>query len=74
MGRWNEFLWPMMVLQGESNQTLPVGLASLQGGEAFASPWGTILAVATISVIPVLVIFLIFQRQFVRGIASTGLK
>jgi multiple sugar transport system permease protein len=74
MGRWNEFLWPMMVLQGESSQTLPVGLASLQGGEAFASPWGTILAVATISIIPVLVMFLIFQRQFVRGIASTGLK
>lgn len=74
LARWNEFLWPFVVLQGEGLQTLPIGLSSLQGGDQFATPWGMVLAVCTVAVLPVLIVFLIFQRQFVQGIASTGLK
>ncbi|MGO2750612.1 MAG: carbohydrate ABC transporter permease [Pseudoclavibacter sp.] len=74
LARWNEFLWPFVVLQGEEMQTLPMGLASLQGGDLFSTPWGMVLAVCTIAVLPVLVLFLIFQKQFVQGISSTGLK
>ncbi|MDT0316967.1 carbohydrate ABC transporter permease [Streptomyces millisiae] len=74
MARWNEFLWPLIVLQGEDNLTLPVGLAGLQGSESFAAPWGPIMAMATLTTLPVLVIFLLCQRQFVQGIANTGLK
>ncbi len=74
MGRWNEFLWPLIVLQGEDNLTLPVGLAGLQGSETFEAPWGPIMALATLTVLPVLLLFLVCQRQFVQGIASSGLK
>ncbi|QUH01824.1 carbohydrate ABC transporter permease [Saccharopolyspora erythraea] len=72
--RWNEFLWPFVILQGDDVLTLPVGLASLQGGDLFSTPWGTILAITTIAVLPVLIVFLVFQRQFVQGIAGTGSK
>ncbi|MEU6647597.1 carbohydrate ABC transporter permease [Saccharomonospora sp. NPDC046836] len=74
MSRWNEFLWPFVILQGDDVQTLPVGLAALQGGEVASTPWGTILAVTTVAVVPVLLVFLLFQRQFVQGIATTGSK
>lgn len=74
MARWNDFLWPMVVLQGNESLTVPVALSTLTNNPAFASPWGAVMAVATITVLPILVVFLAFQRQFVQGIASTGIK
>ena len=74
MARWNDFLWPMVVLQGNESLTVPVALSTLTNNPAFASPWGAVMAVATITVLPILAVFLAFQRQFVQGIASTGIK
>ncbi|MDQ0642998.1 ABC transporter permease [Microbacterium murale] len=74
MNRWNDFLWPLVVLQGNENLTVPVALSTLTTNPAFSSPWGPVMAVATITVIPLLVVFLVFQRQFVQGIASSGIK
>ena len=74
MARWNDFLWPMVVLQGNESLTVPVALSTLTNNPAFASPWGAVMAVATITVLPILVVFLAFQRQFVQGISSTGIK
>lgn len=74
MARWNDFLWPMVVLQGAENLTVPVGLSTLTNNPAFASPWGAVMAVATVTVLPILVVFLVFQKQFVQGISSTGIK
>ncbi|AXK47059.1 carbohydrate ABC transporter permease [Brachybacterium saurashtrense] len=74
MARWNDFLWPMVVLQGNESLTVPVALSTLTNNPAFASPWGAVMAVATVTVLPILVVFLAFQRQFVQGIASTGIK
>lgn len=74
MARWNDFLWPMVVLQGNENLTIPVALSTLTNNPAFASPWGAVMAVASITVLPILVVFLAFQKQFVQGIASTGIK
>lgn len=74
MARWNDFLWPMVVLQGNENLTVPVALSTLTNNPAFASPWGAVMAVATVTVLPILVVFLAFQRQFVQGISSTGIK
>lgn len=74
MARWNDFLWPMVVLQGTESLTVPVALSTLTNNPAFASPWGAVMAVATVTVLPILVVFLAFQRQFVQGIASTGIK
>jgi multiple sugar transport system permease protein/alpha-1,4-digalacturonate transport system permease protein len=74
MARWNDFLWPMVVLQGNESLTVPVALSTLTNNPAFASPWGAVMAVATVTVLPILAVFLAFQRQFVQGIASTGIK
>lgn len=74
MARWNDFLWPMVVLQGNESLTVPVALSTLTNNPAFASPWGAVMAVATVTVLPILAVFLVFQRQFVQGIASTGIK
>ena len=74
MNRWNDFLWPLVVLQGNESLTVPVGLSTLTTNPAFSSPWGAVMAVATVAVVPLLVVFLVFQRTFVQGIASTGIK
>jgi ABC-type glycerol-3-phosphate transport system permease component len=69
---WNDFVWPLIALQGVDQFTLPVGLESMSS--EYSSPWESIMAVSLISTIPTIVVFLLFQRRFVQGIASTGLK
>ncbi|MFJ5778876.1 carbohydrate ABC transporter permease [Streptomyces sp. NPDC093094] len=73
LGSWNNFLWPLVVAQNEDQYTLPVGLALVSGGQDFTR-YGVLLAGAAVVLIPVLVVFLLFQRHFVAGIATTGLK
>lgn len=70
--RWNDFIWPLVALQTPDKFTMSVGLNSLNG--AYAHPWDQIMAVTLISMIPVIIVFLVFQRQFVQGIAESGLK
>jgi ABC-type glycerol-3-phosphate transport system permease component len=70
--RWNDFIWPLVALQGQENFTLPLGLASMQS--TYRSPVEAIMVVSVVAMIPVMVIFVVFQRRFVQGIASTGLK
>src|SRR5699024_9065449 len=70
--RWNEFIWPMIALPSISSYTLPVGLNSMD--TVYRSATGPIMAVSLISIIPVLIVFLVFQRRFVQGMASTGVK
>ena len=70
--RWNDFVWPLVSLQKPSAYTISVGLASLNG--TFSHPWDQMMAITLISMIPVVIVFLAFQRQFVEGIASTGIK
>ena len=68
---WNDFLYPLIVTSQANMRTLPVGLATLQ------SPTGGLpetLAGATIAIVPTVAVFLFFQKYFVRGIATTGLK
>lgn len=68
---WNEFLYPLIVTTKAEMRTLPVGLATLQ------TPTGglpELLAGATIAIVPTVLVFLFFQKYFVRGIATTGLK
>lgn len=74
MNRWNDFLWPLVALQGNENLTIPVALSTLTNNPAFTSPWGAVMAIATVTVLPLLIVFLAFQRQFVQGIASSGIK
>lgn len=77
IGPWNEFLWPLLVTRNVNWMPLAESVALFGvGGQAggAASEWGTITAAATILAIPAVVLFLVFQRYFVQGIATTGLK
>ena len=69
---WNNFLWPFIVISGNDMMTVPVGLATVQ--TSFGIRYAQIMATAVLAGIPVLIVFLFFQRQIVQGIAGTGLK
>ncbi len=65
---WNDFLWPSLMLPTMANKTLPVGLAALQG--MFSSDLRATAAGIVISIVPILVLFVILQKHFVRGLAG----
>lgn len=70
--QWGSFLWPLMVTGGPEVRPLPVAIAVF-----YTLPprqWGDILAFAVMMVAPVVLLFLLFQRAFVRGVATTGMK
>ncbi|HOJ87881.1 MAG TPA: carbohydrate ABC transporter permease [Pseudothermotoga sp.] len=71
--RWNDFVLPLLVVNRRSLYTLQLALAVIQG-EYGGVPWNTILAFSTLTIIPTLIIFLLFQRFFMRGIMAGGLK
>ena len=72
MWRWNDFLWPLVVAQSEAVYTLPVALARFTAEETV--PFNLIIAMSVVTVLPVIILFLFFQRQIVTGIANTGIK
>jgi len=63
--RWNDYLWPLIVIGDQKNFTLQLSLANLVGTNTVE--WGTLLAYATLAMLPVLVVFLCFQRYFLKG-------
>jgi multiple sugar transport system permease protein len=69
---WNDFLWPLVVIQSEHNMTLQLGLSTFQG--AHSTAWTLLMAGNVLAVLPMLVAFLLAQRQFVNSIASAGIK
>jgi multiple sugar transport system permease protein len=69
---WNNFLWPLLAVTDPQMMTLPVGLTSVQ--DAFGLPQAQLMASAVLGALPLLTVFLFFQRQIVEGIAGTGLK
>ncbi len=73
LGSWNNFLWPLVVAQTNDTYTLPVALALYSTGQN-QTEYGLLMAGATVVVLPVLIVFLIFQRRFIQGIATTGIK
>jgi multiple sugar transport system permease protein len=72
LGNWNAFIWPLIVTSSRQMMTLPVGLLFFSN-EA-AADWHLIMTGATLSVIPLMTVFIIFQRHIIKGIALTGLK
>ncbi len=72
MWRWNDFVWPLMVLTDQDLFTVQLGLNLLKG--QYNTEWTNIMAIALFSLVPMFAIFLVFQRHLVRGIAGTGLK
>lgn len=72
MYQWNDFLWPLIVLRDPALQTLPVALQAFRG--QFTTDYGGLMAMTLVSVAPMVVLFLAFQRYFVQGLARTGIR
>ncbi len=72
IGNWNAYLWPLILANSREFYTLPVGLSFFRGEST--THWERIMTAASLASIPLLIIFLVFQRQIIRGIALTGLK
>lgn len=72
IGNWNAYLWPLIVTESQAMYTLPVGI-SLFSGEVGAQ-WNLITAASTVAVVPMLIVFIIFQRQILEGVVRAGLK
>lgn len=71
---WNSFMWPLIVTNSDAIRTLPVGIATLKGSFRDTTDWTVLMAAATVSIIPVVIVFLIGQKQFMKGIMAGGLK
>ncbi len=69
---WNDFMWPLIVIDSLRLKTLPIGLAQFQG--PYATEWHLLMAASVIVMVPVLIVFIAGQRYFVRGIILSGLK
>lgn len=74
MGSWNSYLWPLFVARRAEVMTLPVALASLQGGPRALTEWNLVMAGSVVAVLPILVVYLLAQRWFVQGVVSSGIK
>jgi multiple sugar transport system permease protein len=74
LGEWNNFVWPLIVIQSAANRTLPLALGLLNSTTTGAATLGVLMAAAMLVSLPTLILFLVFQKQFVRGIALTGIK
>jgi multiple sugar transport system permease protein len=69
---WNNFLWPLIVINSDNRKMLTVGLSTFQG--QFNTHWGWLMAGSMLSLLPMLVVFFAAQRYFVQGIQFSGFK
>ena len=72
MASWNTFAWPVIVLNSPERFTLPVGLNFFKG--LYVTRWTMVMAGSMFNTVPVLLLFAVFQRRFVEGVATTGVK
>jgi ABC-type glycerol-3-phosphate transport system permease component len=72
MANWDSFLWPLVVVNKEQFTTLPLGISSFVG--QYQTAYNQLMAVSIVGMLPILFVFLLFQKQFVQGIATTGTK
>lgn len=72
VNQWNNFLWPMIVLRSQENQTIAVAIRALQSGTR--TPFELIMAGSVISIIPLLIIIFLFQKQLISGLMEGSVK
>jgi multiple sugar transport system permease protein len=72
LGAWDEFVWAVTVIDSPEKRTLPIAIALFQGQHT--TSWGLVFAASVIAVLPVIIVFAIFQRQFVAGVQAGALK
>lgn len=72
MNSWNNYLWPLIVLNDESKMTVPLALVYFNGTHQVN--YNVVMSAAVLITIPVIIVFLIFQKQFIKGLTMTGMK
>jgi len=72
LGAWDEFVWAVTIIDSPEKRTLPIAIALFQGEHA--TSWGLVFAASVIAVVPVITVFVLFQRQFVAGVQAGALK
>ena len=72
LSRWGDLLWPVMAIRGDQFATLPLAMQTFFG--QYPRQWGDVMAFAAMATLPTLLIFIIFQRWFVRSAVSSGIK
>lgn len=73
-GAWNSFFWPVILLRTQEHWTIPLALYLFRESGGFSTNWPPLMAVITIATIPILVLYIFFQRYFVEGVAASGVK
>jgi multiple sugar transport system permease protein len=73
MGNWNSYLWPLVVTTSQDMRTLQIGLRYFVGQEG-GTQWGVFMAATVFVSVPIVILYLIIQKSFVEGIATTGIK
>jgi multiple sugar transport system permease protein len=73
-GTWNSFFWPVVFLTDQSHWTLPLGLALFRLSGGFGTNWPPLMATVVIATVPILILYIFFQRYFVEGVAASGVK
>ena len=73
-GTWNTFFWPLILMRDAGNWPLPLGLVQFRMAGGFSTNWPPLMATVVMATVPILVLYLFFQRYFVQGVASSGVK
>jgi multiple sugar transport system permease protein len=73
-GTWNSFFWPLILMRDREHWPLPLGLVQFRLEGGFSTNWPPQMAVVVMATIPILVLYLFFQRYFVQGVAASGVK
>lgn len=70
--RWNDYMWPLLVVRSTEKYTVQLALANFQG--QYNVDWQTVLAMSVVTMVPMMIVFIIFQKQIINGMAMSGLK
>jgi multiple sugar transport system permease protein len=73
-GTWNSFFWPVVLIRDPSFWTLPIGLTLFRLNGGMSNDWPPLMATVVIATVPILILYMFFQRYFVEGIAASGVK
>ncbi len=73
VNEWNEYLWPFLMSDDSRTATLPIGLTFLQNNE-LTTNWGPVMAATVLTMLPVLLVFLVLQRQMIKGLTAGAVK
>jgi sn-glycerol 3-phosphate transport system permease protein len=72
--RWNDFLWPLVITQSDRVRPITMGLVRFTQMGEIGAQWGLMAAATVLAILPLLILFISFRRQFMDGYLSSGLK